>query len=348
MRHLILEYLIRQLLSEEGFTSLSVRSFRGREKRLDTFIDAISNYKKEHTPKSIPLTKGGETGLVQAVKIIKKGELSGDEKDTTNLGTTYNTSSESDMNNLRTILPTLNSGDKLYLIDSSGKEHSISTIAKTAELGGKGKGYQRGADIESRQEAAMKEKLDGKVSDVVIKGETFYEIDGFRYVTGFKKADFVFTSSTKKNAYVQHKDPKHQQLSGVVRGALAGNELIQKFIDGVYDEVAANGRLKKRMILPIEDSSLQLLAMYGTANGSFSENAVQVYCIGDMQLVGDGPFELKADKIYLYPEIPEGDEIVVAATYRGGRNHKSSKGIIPDTRIGVYFKSSLGNLDEDV
>ena len=345
MRRLILEYLIRQLLSEEGLTSLNVRSFRGREDRLDKFIDALKK------GSSLTLNRDGEKAVVRTVKILKKGEKPKEGEVVKPI--TYDVSSPSDLAKLPEALKDLNSGDKLSfvgLVDGTAKEFNISAIAKTAEFGGKGKGHQRGAEIEAKQETAMKEKLDGKVTDIIIKGKSFPKIDGFKYITGFKKADFVFTSSQKDNVYVQHKDPKHQQLSGVVRGALAGNPIVEKFVSSVYDEVATNGRLKKRMIEPITDANLQLLAMYGTAGAepTFSENAVQVYCIGDMKLVGDGLMELEASKIYLYPEMPDGEEIVLAATYRGGRNHKSTKGIIPDTRIGVYFKSSLGNLDEDV
>lgn len=337
MRRLILEYLIRQLLSEEGLTSLNVRSFRGREDRLGKFIEAL----KRGTP--LILNRDGEKAIVQTVKVLKKGQ-EGDP-------TPYQVSNDADMATLADVLEKLNSGDKLSFVgsvDGVKKEFNISAIAKTAEFGGKGKGFQRGAGIEAKQEAAMKEKLEGKKTDIIIKGETFPMIDGFKYVTGFKKADFVFTSTEESDIFVQHKDPKHQQLSGIVRGAIAGSEFVKQFVSDVYDEVAANGRLKKRIIRTISEPELQLLAMYGTADGTFSENAVQVYCIGDMKLIGDGPMELKADKIYLYPEIPENEEIVLAATYRGGRNHKSPKGIIPDTRIGVYFKSSLGNLEEDV
>ena len=95
----------------------------------------------------------------------------------------------------------------------------------------------------------------------------------------------------------------------------------------------------------ITDPNEQLLAMYGTTNGTFSVDAVEIYCIGDMNLEGEGDTkQLIADKILVYPTIPNDDSIILAATYRAGRNIKTINGSIPDTRIGVYFRSSLGSL----
>ena len=333
MNHLLLEYLIRQILSEEGFTSLNVRSFRGdsHKDRTDKFVD----YLKQGT--AMPLTKGGDSVVVNKVEIVKDGE-----------STTYDPTTQDA--ELKAVLPTLGSGDKFYLYDESGKKHSITAVAKTADLGGRGVGKAAGGDIEAKQEAAMKAKLEGKVvtmtvTDAENKNHEFKGINGFERIPGNKKADFKFTGES--DVYVQHKDPKHQQLAGVVRGPLKDDEQVLAFVKKVYEEVKVNGPLKKRMIEPITDSSKQLLAMYGTADGSFSQDAVQMYCIGDMVLedVNESTMKLTASKIYVYPEIPKDDPIVIAATYRSGRNHKAKEGLIIDTRIGLYFRSSLGNLE---
>lgn len=335
MNRLLLEILIRSILSEEGFTNLSVRSFRGasHKARTDKFVD----YLQSGHP--IPLKKDDESVVVKKVEVVKSGE-----------STTYDPTTQAD--ELKAVLPELGSGDKLYLYDESGKKHSITAVAKTTELGGRGKGNVAGGDIESKQETAMKAKLEGKVvtllaTDAEGKQHSYEKVNGFQRIPGNKKADFKFTTQTEKDLYVQHKDPSHQQLAGVVRGALSGDDQVEAFVKKVYDEVKANGPLKKRMVEPITDPTKQLLAMYGTADGSFSENAVQMYCIGDMGLedVGENQMKLTANKIYIYPELPANDPIVLAATYRSGRNHKSKDGLIPDTRIGLYFKSSLGSLD---
>ena len=346
MNHLLLELLIRQILSEEGFTSLNVRSFRGdsHDTRTSKFVD----YMKKGT--AIPLKKGEDSVVVKSVEVIKGGK-----------STTYDPITQAD--ELKVVLKGLGSGDKLYLYDGevvdedgvskpSGEKYSITAVAKTTEFGGRGKGNVAGGGIEAKQETEMKAKLEGKVvtilvSDAEKKQHSYKKVNGFDRIPGNKKADFKFTTETEKSIYVQHKDPKHQQLAGVVRGALSGDDQVQAFIEKVYEEVKANGPLKKRMIEPITDSTKQLLAMYGTANGSFSENAVEMYCIGDMKLedIEEGIMKLTANKIYIYPELPADDPIVLAATYRSGRNHKTKEGLIIDTRIGLYFQSSLGSLD---
>lgn len=335
MNHLLFELLLRTILSEEGFTSLNVRSFRGasHKNRTDKFVD----YLQSGHP--IPLKKGEDSVVVKSVQVVKGGET-----------TTYDPITQAD--ELKAILPELGSGDKLFLYDEGGKKHSITAVAKTTEFGGRGKGNVAGGDIEAKQETAMKAKLEGRVVTLLVsdaEGEqhSYKGINGFDRISGNKKADFKFTSETDDSIYVQYKDPKHQQLAGVVRGALSGDDQVKAFVKKVHDEVKANGQLTKRMVEPITDPTKLLLAMYGTADGSFNENAVEMYCIGDMGLedVGEDSMKLTANKIYIYPELPADDPIVLAATYRSGRNHKTKEGLIPDTRIGLYFKSSLGSLD---
>ena len=346
MYRLLFEYLIRTILSEEEFTNLNVRSFRGdsHTDRTNKFVD----YLKKGA--ALPLKKGEDSIVVKSVEVIKNGE-----------STIYDPINQA--NELKDILKNLSSGDKLYLYDkpfeeedgklvNRGEKYSITAIAKTSEFGGRGKGNIAGGDIEARQEAAMKAKLNGrivtlKVEDAAEMEHSYDNINGFERIPGNKKADFKFTTTDEKAIYVQHKDVRHQQLSGVVRGPLKDDKQVQAFIESVYDEVKANGQLKKRMIEPVTDETKQLLAMYGTANGTFSENAVQMYCIGDMGLedINKNTVKLEASKIYVYPQLPADDPIVLAATYRSGRNHKSKYGLIEDVRIGLYFKSSLGSLD---
>ncbi len=344
MNHLLLEYLIRQILSEEGFTSLNVRSFRGASHtdRTDKFVDAL-DATKEGGGTPLTLAKGDKKVVVDKVEILWKKPKEGVEAEQE-----YFTNSKEDMARLKADLPELQSGDKLSLFAGS-KQYPISAVAKTTEFGGRGKGNIAGDAIEAKQEATIKAKLQGKTITLLVPGadddiHTFNNVNGFERISGNKKADFKFTTTDGKNIYVQHKDPKHQQLAGVVRGALSKDKQVLAFVNKVYDEVEANGPLKKRIIEPITEKPEQLLAMYGTANRSFSDAAVQMYCIGDMDLedLGDNQMKLVATKIYVYPELPTADPIVLAATYRSGRNHKASKGIIPDTRIGLYFQSSLG------
>ena len=87
---------------------------------------------------------------------------------------------------------------------------------------------------------------------------------------------------------------------------------------------------------------MKQLATYGTTNGTFDSNTVQLYCIGDLDLIpGDkeGTYKLIGKKeTYEYPTIPSGDnEPMLGATYRKGRNQSG----IPDVRMGIYPKNYL-------
>ena len=325
--------LLLELL--EAFTSFNVRSFRGdsHKKRTHLFVNTI----EKRQP--ISLTKKGDTMLVESVELTKKG---GDVK-------TYHADSKADMEALRADLPELNSGDKLYLIEDNSKKHSITSISKTAEFGGKGKGFQRGAGIEGKQLASINSALNEQVITMNVtdsqtqKTHTYNHVNGFHQITGNKKADFKFTGDS--DIFVQHKDIQHQQLAGVKRGALSKTETVRLFVEKVEKQVNANGPLIEPIMEVITDPNEQLLAIYGTTNGTFSVDAVEIYCIGDMNLEGEGDTkQLIADKILVYPTIPNDDSIILAATYRAGRNIKTINGSIPDTRIGVYFRSSLGSL----
>ena len=221
--------LLLELL--EAFTSLNVRSFRGdsHKKRTDLFVDTIES----KVP--IPLTKEGDSILVSSVELKKKGE---DVK-------TYHADNKAEMDDLRTDLPELNSGDKLYLIDTKDKKHSITSVSKTTEFGGKGKGFQRGAGIEEKQLANINSALNDQVITMEVvdsqtkETHTYTHVNGFHQITGNKKADFKFTGD--KTIFIQHKDIQHQQLAGVKRGALSNTEIVRLFTEKVKKQVETNG-----------------------------------------------------------------------------------------------------------
>ena len=330
MYRLIIEHIIRQLLSEEDYTSLGIGSFRGasHKGRTDKFVDYLTN----KTP--IPLKKG-ESSTISKVDITKDGET-----------TSYNPATQSE--ELKQILPTLKSGDKFYLYDEKGTKHSITTVAKTPELGGKGKGHQRGSEIEATEVANIQKQIDefkpeqGGIT-VIGAGDG---IVGIKKVEGMQKADFKFVDEQGNAvAYIQHKSPRHQQMSGIGRDPIKGFEEVQRFAQEVFDIVnkSPEKRLKGPYSRAITDSKLKELAVYG--NPQEGPKGVQFYCIGDMQLksLGDNKFKLTVlegkGHVFTGDEIPEGSEApTLVATYRAGRNQKvpGTNNVIPDTRIGIY------------
>lgn len=332
MNRLIFEHIIRTLLEEE-FTSLNVRSFRGREDRLNVFLDAL----KDGTP--IPLTNG-KSAVIKQVEILKKGQEE-------SLPVFTDFKSQKGVDKLKSALRDLNSGDKLYLTDVGDQKHSITAFAKTTELGGKGKGFQRGTEGESLEVSNLQKEIDtkGGGKGVTIQvGEKIYPgIVRIEKVPGFKKADFRLMDS-KENAviFIQHKSPQHQQMSGIGREPIRSFPEVEKFTQEVYDLVqkSPKKRLEKPYSKPIESEELKTYAIYGVIDGK--GNGVHLYSIGRLSLkdVGENRYEITSTGgTYTYPQpLPVGDTPTLVATYRGGRNQKviGSKEVIPDTRIGIY------------
>lgn len=359
MEHLVMENIIRLLLSEAEYTSLGIGSFRGSSHtgRTDKFVDYLAN----NTP--IPLKKG-ESVTIEKVQIIKKaakeakGNDSKKEKnnDPEERGTTYQVNNSSDMEALKAELPYLGAGDQLFLYDTAKVKHSISTVAKTPELGGKGKGYQRGSQAEATEIVNIQKQIDefnkdGEGITIVGVGPNIVSIQP---VTGMQKADFKFVNKAGNIlGYIQHKSPKHQQMAGVGRKPFTEFKEVQEFAQKIYDLVqkSPDKRLEKPEYSTIQDPELKRLAVYGEQEEG--PRGVQFYCIGPMELksVSDNSFELTVPKekgrVYTGNQIPEGDEApTLVATYRAGRNQKvpGTKLVIPDIRLGIYPKNYINRL----
>jgi hypothetical protein len=345
MYRLIIEHIIRRILREGEFTNLGIGSFRGdsHTDRTNAFVDRIQ------AGGDIPL-KNDKSTKVEKVQVITRADKAKKNTD----GTFYSADSSTDMEALKKVLPELGAGDQLYLYGTAGKQ-SITTVVKTPELGGKGKGHQRGSQAEAAEIANIQKQIDEFNTDkkgisIVGAGDG---IVGIQKVEGVQKADFKFIDAQGNAvAYIQHKSPKHQQMSGIGRKPIRDFEEVQAFAQKVFDIVnkSPEKRLKGPYSEPVKDSELKKLAVYG--NPQEGPKGVQFYCIGPMELksLGEGIFKLTIAKgkgfVFTGDEIPDGNEApTLVATYRAGRNQKvpRSKDVIPDTRIGIYPKSYVSN-----
>ena len=149
-------------------------------------------------------------------------------------------------------------------------------------------------------------------------------------------------------AYIQHKSPKHQQMSGVAKEPYSSFPEVQDFAEEVYRLVNSSSekRLDKPYSRAIKDDKLKTLAVYG--NPEQGPRGVQFYIIGNIELksFGNGKFKLTSTNgsVYTNGEIPEGNEApTLVATYRAGRNQRvpGEKKVIPDTRIGIYPRNYI-------
>jgi len=208
------------------------------------------------------------------------------------------------------------------------------------------KGIVAGAEGESKQETTIQQQIKDfghsitlEIVDIQGKRHTFKDIDGFIKVTGNKKADFAFTTNQQPTVFLQHKSPIHQQMSGITKFNQEVYPEIDTFIKKVAEAVRSSptGRLDKPMSQEITDPKLKVAAVYGIQDGT--ADGVQIYCIGDLGLEGEGATkQLTANKIYVYPELPEGlDTPILGATYRKDRNQYG----IQNVRFGIYPTSYI-------
>lgn len=202
-------------------------------------------------------------------------------------------------------------------------------------------GVIAGDEGEKAQLAGIEGIIGGRMVKIIIGNDT-YDVDGFRQIKGNKKADFAFTNGSTDVAFIQHKSPTHQQMSGIKKfmNEEGGSNYqdITDLITEVKADIAANGKLTRAISVPITNNELKMLAVYGTMTPSFSINAVQAYCIGALGLkeVSTDTYELTAPTLYTFPTVPAGaDTPVLVATYRKGRTQAGIK----DVRLGIYPES---------
>lgn len=349
MYRLILEYIIRRILQEEEFTNLQITSFRDRPARIKTFLSKLGTG-SEFTLKNGSTATFTDAKIEKKVPVVDPSNPKESQKEFTFL---------SDPAEFSEQLGTLEPGDRLTLTADDGKTYKVSDVAKTPELGGKGKGIEQpGKKSENTQLQTLNAGLEGgpfdiEVVDYLGKSHMLKGIKEAIPIKGQHKADIALVSVDGNHTYVQLKQIKHRQLEGLVRSNFAkdkeGKDLIIAFAQKVKAELQ-NGRLKEPVIEPIEDPRLQRLALYGTDTGkTTSDNsAVTMYCIGTVQLTDgkEGVKRLTADTVYFYPEVPEDNPPVLAAIDKGGRFQKmpsteKTKERLADVRLGIYFRNSV-------
>ena len=207
------------------------------------------------------------------------------------------------------------------------------------------KGEQRGSKIESGEVESVQQQLDelgeGKGVTIEAAGKLYEGITKIEKVGGNKKADFQLSNSQGPVVFIQHKSPKAQQMAGIARPPYTDYTDVQNFVKDVQNSVDANDEITKPITKKITDESLKQLAVYGTLDASFSVDAVQVYCVGNITLEetrkGTGIYQIKGSAdTFTYPQVPTGNnEPVLGATYRLGRNQAGVKNV----RMGIYPKS---------
>ena len=202
------------------------------------------------------------------------------------------------------------------------------------------KGKIAGADIEDTEILEFQKQIDsynkdGKGISIRVGEKIYGGITTITKVGLNRKSDFYLSSKTTPLIFLQHKGPQHQQMSGIAKSPFSEHPEVISFVEEVREKVREEGRLRGIYSKEIIDSKLKMLAAYGTTSSEFNVNAVHLYCVGSLELVsvGDNLFEISADRIYTYPQIPDKeDKPMLGATFRTDRNQSG----IPQTRLGIY------------
>lgn len=298
MEHLVMENIIRLLLSEEDYLSLKKKSFTDRPDRTKLFV------KKLEDRNPIDLTNGNKVVIDKIVvdnDVFVKKPAKG----------------ERPFKDLVAVLPTLTTRSKIMFYDDlevkKANAYKISAFAKTPELGGLGK---KGSTKPEQREIANLQKqfedIDGSIT-LIIDGEEFTNIDGIMDVRANRKADFAFTSNRKPVIYISYKpgsSPKDMiSYGGITKEAEI--EEVRNFINAVKSKTSSMKDVRVEYGYPVENPEVIQKVLYGFEYNPevAGENSVQFLIQGTgLKLEGeDGIYTLKASHILKAPEIPTGD-----------------------------------------
>ena len=201
----------------EGFTSLQTTSFRDRPNRIETFIDKLK------TNSEFTLKNGDAVSFTDA-KIVKKNPaINPKNEEEFQKEFTFSNNNDEFAKELNELEP----GDRLTLIGSDDKTYKVSDIAKTQELGGKGKGIEQpGKKSENTQLQTLNAGLEGgpfniEVIDYEGKSHILKGIKEAIPIKGQYKADVSLIGIDGSHIYIQLKQVKHRQLEGLVRSNFA-------------------------------------------------------------------------------------------------------------------------------
>lgn len=168
--------------------------------------------------------------------------------------------------------------------------------------------------------------------DIKVGDKIYEDITKVEKIPGNKQADFVFVG--KDNLYIQHKDLRSQQLSGVKK--LESNPEVKDFVQAVKDISGGSLQSKMNFKRKVTSPELQLEGVYGVGD-KFGIDKVQSIIFGNIELKpsSDGTyFELSSPVQFDYPQPLNGDyTLYIFATYRSyGLNQQGIK----NARFGFY------------
>ena len=217
-------------------------------------------------------------------------------------------------------------------VDESGKEYKLEDIVKTADFGGKVKGFSTKHEtsalnefnilIKSILEETNKESISVKV------GDTIYDnIVGAVNQPGVPKSDFnLINTEGTPVVFISHKKEggsrSFARWGGFVFAFKEKNPEVMQFVQNISEKVENNTFERNASFAQkINSKELKDRIVFGKDFGkeSFGKNNVQIVIQGKVTLIPDGDsYLLSGENVWLSGQTPEGDfEPVLEAHYRG-------------------------------
>ena len=230
-----------------------------------------------------------------------------------------------------------------FFKDDSDSEYSISDLLKDPDLGGKGAGS--GTAVEDYNLRLLNNKIqerieqnDGEPINVLVNGETYYNIMGAETQPGHPKADFyLFDENNQPQVWISHKKAggKEASANDFIRWSgytmYANEPEIKEFNDALRTFLSDNNLPgippSTKFVSPIKnepDRNLIQKLIYGPEFGKeYSKDNVNIILQGEIRLVPQGPnlYKLDSEHTISPPNIPQEDYYpYLVASYRHDRN----------------------------
>jgi hypothetical protein len=228
-----------------------------------------------------------------------------------------------------------------FFKDDLGSEYSISDLLKDPDLGGKGAGS--GTVVEDYNLKLLNSKIqerieqnNGEPINVLVNGETYYNIMGAETQRGYPKADFyLFDENNQPQVWISHKKAggKEASANDFIRWSgytiYANEPEIEEFNNALKAFLLKNNLPgippSTKFVAPIKDDFLIHRLIYGPEYGSgkYSKDNVNTILQGEIRLVPQGPnlYKLDSEHTISPPSIPQEDYYpYLVASYRHDRN----------------------------
>jgi hypothetical protein len=221
--------------------------------------------------------------------------------------------------------------NQIVFVDDNNNEYKLEDIVKTADFGGKVKGFSTKHETSALNEfdSLIKNILqENNLESINIKvGNDIYEnIIGAVNQSGVPKSDFnLINSDNQPVVFISHKMSggarSFARWGGFVFAFKEENKEVMQFVKNISEKINNNTFERNASFAQkINDPTLKNRIVFGkNFGGTFDKNNVQIVIQGKVTLIPENNiYILSGENTWLNGQTPEGDfEPVLEAHYRG-------------------------------